>query len=236
MNRASGKTLAGSSLIVAPLLLLLWNALDPAVSDHAAERLGQIADNKARFVAAAYLALTGVWVFVPGLVGLWQLFRGVGSALGQLGAGLILIGMTTTIAFLGFGVFEYEAAQPGYDATQMAKLADSVEAPAAIALPLLTVFLVGVVFGSLFVAWALWRRRVVPAWSPAAIVVGALLNFIADSPALSAVASGFTLLGFGRVGLMLLRTPERVGQPQGGARSAHAVTTRGAGSHTVTVA
>lgn len=42
------RTLAGWSLIVAPALLLLWNAIDPAVSDHAAKRLTQIADNGRR--------------------------------------------------------------------------------------------------------------------------------------------------------------------------------------------
>ena len=57
----------------------------------------------------------------------------------------MLIGLVTTIAFFGFGVYEYEAAQPGYNAAQMAKLADNVEAPAAVAVPLLIVFLVGVV-------------------------------------------------------------------------------------------
>jgi hypothetical protein len=220
------KTLAAWSLIVAPMLLLLWNAIDPAVSDHAGERLSQIADNRARFIAAGYLSLIGAWAFVPGLIGLWQLFRGPRLTLGQVGAGLMLIGTITTISFFGFGIYEYEAAQPGYDAAQMARLADNVEAPSAIAIPLLIVFLVGVVIGSLIIAWSLWRRQIAPAWSPAAIAVGTVLNFLADSPAMSAIASAFTLVGFGRLGLSLLamsdvewagrgRTPDSSGSPAG---------------------
>ena len=206
LTRDFSRTLAGWSLIVAPLLLLLSNAIDPAVSDKAAERLTQIADNQSRYIAAAYLSLIAAWAFVPGLIGLSRLFRGPRVTLGQVGSGLMLIGIITTNAFVGFGVYEYEAAQRGYDPAQMARLADNVEA-SSVAIPLFIVFLVGVVFGSLIVAWSLWRRRIAPAWSPAAIVVGSILNFLANSAALSAIAFAFTLAGFGWVGLRLLSRP-----------------------------
>ena len=198
------RTLAGLSLIVAPLLLLLGNLIDPGGSDKAAERLTEIADNEARYVAAGYLLLVGAWAFVPGLIGLWRLLGGARVTLGQVGAGLVLIGVVTTIAFFGFGVYEYEAAQPGLDRAQMARLADNVEEPAGIAIPLLIVFLVGMVIGSLIVAWSLWRRRAVPPWSPAAIVVGSILNFFADNAVVSAIAFALLLVGFGWVGLRLL--------------------------------
>jgi hypothetical protein len=204
-ERDLARTLAGWSLIAAPLLLLLWNALDPATSDHAAERLTQIDDNGPRFIAAGYLGLIGVWAFVPGLIGFWQLFRGPRITLGQVGTGLLLIGIITTTAFFGFGIYEYEAAQLELDRAQMAKLADNVEAPSAVAIPLLVVFLVGVVLGSLIVAWSLWRRHIVPVWSPIAIVLGTILNFIADSAVLSATSWAFALVGFGWVGVTLLR-------------------------------
>jgi hypothetical protein len=196
--------LAGLSLIVAPALLLLANAIDPSASDKAAARLPEISDNRARYVAAGYLMVVAAWAFVPGLLGLWRVFQGPRVTVGQVGAGLLLIGMITTIAFVGFGVYEYEAATSGLDPAQMARLVDNAE-EAAVAIPLLVVFLAGVVIGSLIVAWSLWRRRIVPVWSPAAIVVGTILNFLADSAALSATAFAFQLVGFGWVGLRLLR-------------------------------
>jgi hypothetical protein len=196
--------LAGSSLILAPLLLLLGNAIDPAASDKAAKRLPQIASNEGRYVAAAYLLLVGAWAFVPAVVGLWRLLGGGRVTLGQAGAGLMLIGAITTIAFFGFGIYEYEAAQPGRDPGQMARLADAVEKPTAVAIPLLLVFVVGMVLGSLLVAWSLWRRKVVPPWSPAAIAAGSILNFFANGAALSAGAFALLLVGFGWVGLKLL--------------------------------
>lgn len=73
----------------------------------------------------------------------------------------MLIGIVTTIAFFGFGISEYEAAQSGHDPTQMAKLADSVES-SGVVIPLFIVFVVGSVVGTLIVAWSLWRRRIVP--------------------------------------------------------------------------
>ena len=53
--------LAGLSLIAAPALLLLANAIDPSASADAAARLPEISDNPARYVAAGHA------VFGPGL-------------------------------------------------------------------------------------------------------------------------------------------------------------------------
>jgi hypothetical protein len=195
---------AGLSLIVAPALLLLANAIDPSASDKAAARLIEIGDNPARYLAAGYLLVLAAWAFVPGLLGLWRLFEGPRVTAGQVGAGLVFIGTITSIAFFGFGVYEYEAATSGLDPAQTARLVDNAE-NSAVGIPLLVVFLVGVVIGSLVVAWSLWRRRIVPVWSPAAIVVGTILNFLADSATLSATAFAFQLVGFGWVGLRLLR-------------------------------
>jgi hypothetical protein len=84
----------------------------------------------------------------------------------------------------------------------MARLADNVEA-SPVAAPLLIVFLVGVVIGSLVLAWALWRSRVVPGWAAGAIALGTVLNLAADRPALSALAFALQAVGYGRVGLRL---------------------------------
>lgn len=200
--------MAGLSLIAAPALLLAGNAIDPSASDDAAARLPEISAHPARYVAAGYLMVLAAWAFVPGLIALWRMFRGPRLTLGQVGAALLLIGTMTTIAFFGFGVYEYEAATSGLDPGQMARLADNAEA-AAIAIPLLVVFLVGVVIGSLVVAWSLWRQRVVAGWSPAAIAAGTILNLVADGAALSAAAFALQLAGFGWVGLRLVASSSR---------------------------
>ena len=204
-ERNFARTLAGLSLIVAPLLLLLAMLIGPDLSDDAAERLAEIADNEARYIASGYLFLVAAWAFVPGLIGLWRLFRESRVTLGQIGASLLLLGVITTIAFFGFGAYEYEAAQPDLDRAQMAELVDNAD-ESGVTTPLFVVaFILGITIGSLIVAWALWRRRVVPPWAPAAIVAGTILGlFSEESVALGAIAFALLLVGFGSVGVKLL--------------------------------
>jgi uncharacterized protein DUF4386 len=203
-ERNFARTLAGLSLIVAPLLLLLSVAIGPHLSDDGGARLAEIADSEGRYIVGAYLLLVGAWAFVPGLIGLWRVFRGPRVTLGQVGAGLVLIGFIGTIAFFGFGAYEFEAAQPDLDRAQMARLADNVNDSGVMIPMVIITFVVGIAIGSLIVAWSLWRRQVVPPWAPAALVVGTILDIVADSAALSAIAFAFLLVGFGSVGLKLL--------------------------------
>ena len=208
-ERNFARTLAGLSLIVAPALLLLAILIGPDLSGDADERLAEIADNEGRYVVSGYLFLVGAWVFVPGLIGLWRVFRGPGVTLGQIGAGLVLLGVISTIAFFGFGAYEYEAAQPDLDPALMAELADNVD-ESGVTTPLFIItFVLGIGIGSLIVAWSLWRRQVVPPWAPAAIVAGTVLGaFSEDSVALGAIGFAFLLVGFGSVGLKLLSMPD----------------------------
>ena len=203
-ERNFARTLAGLSLIVAPLLLLMSVLIGPDLSDDGRERLSEIADSEDRYVASRYLLLIGAWVFVPGLIGLWRVFRGPRVMLGQVGAALVLIGWISTIAFFGLGTYEYEAAQPDLDRALMGQLADNVDDSAVMIPMIIITFVVGIAIGSLIVAWSLWRRRLVPPWVPAALVVWTILDILADSVAVSAIAFAFLLVGFGSVGLKLL--------------------------------
>ena len=204
-ERNFARTLAGLSLVVAPLLLLLATLISPDLSGDPADRLAEIADNEARYIASGYLFLVAAWVFVPGLIGLWRFFRGPRVTLGQIGAALLLLGVITTIAFFGFGAYEYEAAQPDLDPAQMAQLADNVDESGATTPLFIITFILGIGIGTLIVAWSLWRRQVVPPWAPAAIVAGTILGaFSEDSVALGAIGFALLLVGFGWVGVKLL--------------------------------
>lgn len=223
-QRNFARTLAGLSLIVAPLLLLLSVSIGPHTSDDGAKRLAEIADNQDRYVASHYLLLIGAWAFVPGLLGLSRLFRGTRVTLGQVGAALLLLGWISTIAFFGLGTYEYEAAQPKLDRVLMGQLADGVDGSAVMIPVIVVTFVVGIAIGSLVVAWSLWRRRLVPLWAPAALVVWTILDILANNVAVSAVAQIFLLVGCAGVGRELLsmsdeewdllgRTPILAGAP-----------------------
>ena len=103
-ERNFARTLAALSLVAGPFLLLLGTIVGPDTSGDGAQRLAEIADNEARYVASGYLFLFGALLFVPGLIGLWRFLRGPqGVTLGQAAAGLYLLGVLATIAFFGFG-------------------------------------------------------------------------------------------------------------------------------------
>ena len=203
-QRNFARTLAGLSLIVAPLLLLASMLIGPDLSDDGAKRLSEIADNQGGYVASRYLLLIGAWIFVPGLIGLWRVFRGPRVMLGQVGAGLVLIGWISTIAFFGLGAYEYQAAQPTLDRALMGQLVDRVNNSGVMTPMIIITFIVGIAIGSLVVAWSLWRRQLVPPWAPAALVVWTIVDILANSVAVSAIAFAFLLVGFGSVGLKLL--------------------------------
>jgi hypothetical protein len=207
-ERGFARTLTGLSLIAAPLLLVISVSIGPDLSDDGARRLAQIADNEARYVASRYLLVIAAWVFVPALIGLCRVFRGPRVTLGQVGAGLLLIGWISTTAFFGLGAYEYEAAKPGRDRAAMGQLVEDVNASAAITPMIIVTFVVGIAIGSLIIAWSLWRRRLVPPWAPAALVVWTILDILANSVVLSALAAAFLLVGFGSVGLRLLSMSE----------------------------
>jgi hypothetical protein len=198
------RTLAGLSLIVAPLLLLLSTLVGPDLSDDGTKRLSEIARNDGRYVASHYLLLVGAWVFVPALLGLSRLFRGPRVTLGQLGAGLLLIGWISTVAYFGLGTYEYEASRSNLDRDLMGNLVESANDSVIMVPMIIITFLIGIAIGSLIVAWSLWRRKLAPSWAAAALVVWTILDIMANNVTVSAIALAFLLVGFGSVGHKLL--------------------------------
>lgn len=213
-ERNFARSLAGLALIVAPLLLLVGTLIGPdIVGKEGAERLPVIARNHGRYVADLYLLVLAAWVFVPGLIGLWRVFRAPGVTLGQAGTAMLLIGFVTTIALLGSGTYEYEATQPGLNPGQMAKLANNVNDSSVFGAVFLVSFVLGLGIGSLIVAWSLWRRRLVAVWAPVAIVIGTVLDIASSGRSVAALAFAFWAIGFGAVGAKLLAMPDEEWAP-----------------------
>ncbi len=134
-------------------------------------------------------------VLVPGMMGVIRLMRRGGVTLGQVGAALIMFGGLMTMAFYGYGVVQYIAAtESGLDHAQMAKLFDAVD-DSALQIPVILGFVVGLLIGSILLAIALWRNRVVPVWGPIALVISAILGFFGMSPAIGAISFALLFVG-----------------------------------------
>lgn len=194
-SRNFTRTLAAICLIATPILLFAAVLLAPNTSDDAGKALNQVADNKARDVIGGLLFLFAPLVLVPAMMGVIRLMRRRGVTLGQVGAALIMFGGLMTMAFYGYGVVQYIAAtESGLDHAQMAKLFDAVD-DSALQIPVILGFVVGLLIGSILLAIALWRNRVVPVWGPIALVISAILGFFGMNTVIGAISFALLFVG-----------------------------------------
>ena len=187
-----GRTLAAVGLLAGPLLLAISSILDPAWEDTAAAYLAEVADNKGAYIAAGVIATIGTLIFIVGMLGVMRLMRRQRVTLGQVAAGLLtfgLIGLTPLLAFNGFDVVLAEA--DNRDAA--VAIYEDVEESAALGIYWVSFFLVGIVLGSILLAVALFRRRIVPLWSPVLLIVAIVVGFFGESAVVSALS--FLVLG-----------------------------------------
>lgn len=192
-SRNFTRTLAAISLIVTPLMLFAGAVIGPDLGDNYTEELATIADNEAAYVISGLLFLFAPLLFVPGMMGVIRLMRRRGVTLGQVGATLIMFGALLIIAFYGWGAVEYVAAtESGLDRAQMGQLFEAAE-DSALGVPIwVGGFILGLTLGSILLAIALWRNRVVPVWSPIALVLSTLVGFFGEDKWIS--AASFVLL------------------------------------------
>lgn len=202
-SRNFARTLCALSLIAAPLLLLAGTLIGPDLSDDAAERLVEIADDKTPYAVGAVLFLVAPWVFIPGMVGLIHLLRGPRVTLGQVAAGALLLGALATTVFYGAGGYEYQAATADLDRSAMTELLDKTD-DADYFIPIIIVFLGGVVLGGIVLGIVLWRRGVVPIWAGLAVSASAIVGFIADDKVLTSIGFVLLLIGLGATAMRVL--------------------------------
>ena len=186
------RTLAAIALVVGPLLLAISSLLDPAWDDDAATYLAEVADNEGAYVAAGAFGTVGSLFFVVGMLGVMRLMRRRGLTLGQVAAGLLvfgMIGLTPILAFNGFDVVLADA--DNRDAA--VAIYEDVEESAAVTIYWVSFFMIGIVLGSILLAVALFRRRIVPIWSPILLILAIVVGFFGQSSVVSALS--FLVLG-----------------------------------------
>lgn len=204
--RNFGRTLTGLCLIGGPLALTAAAIIGPDyVDDDKQRELENIAVHHHRYVVSILLFfLAGLLIIAAG-IGLVRLFRGVRVTLGQVGGGLLVFGAAATIGFYTISALEYEMTRHGLDRVEMAKLVDQIEESGVLA-PGWILFLVGIVIGSLLLAIAAFRRGLIPIWAVVAVVAATILGFFGgDNKALEIAGFAVLVVGFGTLGLALLR-------------------------------
>jgi hypothetical protein len=204
--RNFGRTLTGLCLIGAPVALTAAAAIGPDYfDDDKQQMLQKIGVHPNRYVVALLLFLAAAVLLIAAGIGLVRFFRGAGVTLGQAAGGLLAVGAAATIGFFTIGAVQYEMTRHNLDRAEMADLVEQVE-ESAMLLPIVILFLVGIAIGSLLLAIAAWRRRLIPVWAALAIVAAAVLGFFGqDNKALEIVGFAILIVGLGTLGLRFLR-------------------------------
>jgi hypothetical protein len=174
-SRSFSRTLAAVGLVAGPLLFLVDTLIDPAWEADNAAYLAQIAANKNANITAEVTATVGSLIFIPGAIGVMRLLRGPRVSLGQLAAGLLTIGLIGLTASLAFNAVDVAMADFENREAAMVAFRGELEGNGVIEAYWLSFFVGGIVFGSLLLAIALLRRRIVPIWSPILLILATVL-------------------------------------------------------------
>lgn len=202
-SRNFSRTLAGIGLIAGPVLFVIATLLDPAWGDDHAAYLQDVDEASGRYAVSGLLWTLGSLLFIAGTIGLIKLLRGRGVSLGQIGAGLITIGLIGLTAVLAFNAFDIAMADAD-NRQAMVELSESLEDSGLLMGYFFGFFLGGIVLGSILLAIALFRRRIVPIWSPILLLVSVVVGFIAESNVLSAISFALLLAAMAPLAMRML--------------------------------
>ena len=201
------KMVAGACMVLAPLLFLIAFVVSPELETEAGPALSVAADNADRFYAANLIAIIGLMLVVPAILGVMHMIRERRPAHSGIGGTLALIGVFATLVGQGVALVIWEMARNGADSAANTAVLDAALNDAGLVLP---VYLLGyaAAIGVIVLAVGLWMSRVVDWWMAlffAAGVVCINIAFPAGLLALAIVGAALMLVGLGSMGLMVLR-------------------------------
>lgn len=200
------RTVAGLSLICAPLVLLVAMFVHGGGGDDGLVKA--MAESPGRVQAANLLIMLSSVLFVPALVGLLGLVRGRGVVLAHIGVALALIGVVAHAVWAGFQIVLLGLVQSGtVDRARLSELVSGGPPNAGFVIVMLT-FMTGFFLGLLFVAGGLWRSGAVPRWATACIFLVPFADFVPGGAIVSILGPILALVGLGAAGLKLLSMPD----------------------------
>src|SRR5205823_10530363 len=122
---------------------------------------------------------------------------------------LLVLGSAVGVGWYTLGVVEYEmATHTGIDRSAMATLLHRADNPSGL-IPLMILFIAGVVVGSVLLAIAARRQRIVPLWASIAIVLAGLTGFVGNNnDVVSIVSNALLLIGLGTLGVRVIQMTE----------------------------
>lgn len=200
------RSVAGLSLIVAPLLGLVGALFLPQSTGDLGTELATIAAHSGRWLIGEFLTLLSFLLMMVAVLGIIRLLRERAVALGHIGAALALLGLFFHGAIIGYALVEVPLVESGFERAQMVTFTERMyESPAFIMIlaPFIAFFL-----GLILLAVALWRAKVAPLWVSVLIVAALLSEFVGTDAVSPELLFALLLVSFGWLGLKVLRMPD----------------------------
>ncbi len=200
------KTVAGTSMVLGPLLLVIAFVMSPRLETEAAAQLRVAAEHVDRFYLVNLIAMVGVVLMVPAVLGLMHMVRERRPVHGAVGGGLSVLGLLATMASFGIAFAIWQMASDGVSAGDVTLL-DSIIDSAGIVIPINVVGFVGGL-GFVVLMLGMYRGHVVDWWMALCAAVGVVLinvAFPAGVLALAILGSALLLVGLGAIGVMVVR-------------------------------
>lgn len=200
------KTVAGVSMVLGPLLLLIAFVASPRLETEAGAQLRVAAEHVDRFYLVNLLAMIGVVLLVPAVLGLMHMVRERRPLHGAVGGGLAVLGLLATMASFGIAFAIWQMASNGVQATDVALL-DSLMDSAGVVIPINVVGFLGAL-GFVVLMLGMYRAHVVDWWMALCAAAGVVLinvAFPAGVLALAILGSALLLAGLGAIGVMVWR-------------------------------
>lgn len=203
------RTVAGTALVLGPVLFAAAELTSLDLTGSSASQVAQLAAHRSQQLASALLSIATAMVLVIGVLGAVHLIRRRGAALGHAAAVFCVYGLVAAHAALGgVNLVFAELASPGLDRTAMVALFDTITHDVAIGAPLLFGHY-ALVIGVLLLGAALWRGGIGPRWAAVCILLfpvsDILLSVLPLGSATDWVSNAFGTVGFGALGLTILR-------------------------------
>ena len=200
------KMVAGLSMVLGPLLLVVAFVASPRLETEAAAQLRVAAEHVDRFYLVNLIAMVGVALLVPAVLGLMHMIRERRPAHGAIGGGLSVLGLLATMVSFGIAFAIWRMASDGVSAGDVALL-DSIMDAAGVVIPVNLVGFAGAI-GFVVLMLGMYRAHVVDWWMALCAAAGVVLINVAfpvGMLALAILGSALLLVGLGAVGVMVMR-------------------------------
>jgi len=199
--------LAGTGMVLAPLLLLASAIVQPSLKSGELQQLVVISGNLNDWYASQALALAALAVAVPAILGLMHMLRERQWAMGTIGGGLALIGVVFSAGTVALSLVQWEMMRFGVPVPTGAALVNDLKNTAGMEIPFLILpfaFALGMAVLAIGLGVSHAANPIV------ALLVGAgaiaiPIGYAISSVTLLIIAAAVLLVGLGTVGLYVLR-------------------------------